>query len=98
MQQPDFSCVPSSLHALLSKQWERLQDICTDNADLLTGTVHKELLQVAMGSDFVVDQLVKYPQMLSELIESGVLDRAYQRDEYTKRLAVTIAKINLVLK
>lgn len=94
MQQPDLSLVPSSLHTLLNKQWERLADVLAENAGLLVGSITKDLLQVVVGSDFVVDQLVKYPQMLSELIEDGVLGRAYQSDEYVKRLAVTIAKID----
>lgn len=94
MQQPDLSLVPSSLHTLLNKQWERLADVLAENAGLLVGSITKDLLQVVVGSDFVVDQLVKDPQMLSELIEDGVLDLAYQSDEYVKRLAVTIAKID----
>ena len=94
MQQPDFSLVPSSLHTLLSKQWERLQGVLTENAALLVGAVQEDLLRVAMGSDFVVDQLIKYPHLLSELIADGVLDREYLSDEYAKRLAATIAEID----
>lgn len=94
MLQPDLSNVPSSLHPLVSKQWMRLSDVLELSSEKLTAPILQELATVVIGSDYLVDQLVRYPQMLSSLLEQGVLDRLYQPSEYQALLAEAMLLID----
>ncbi len=95
MLPPELPDLPSSLHALLAKQWARLSDVLASASDQqLTESVAQELTTVSIGSDYLVDQLVKYPQMLASLLESGVLERSYQQSEYKNRLAEAMVSID----
>jgi glutamate-ammonia-ligase adenylyltransferase len=94
MRQPDLSIVPSSLHVLLNKQWARLNTAVPLVVDTLAEVTVAELTRVVIGSDYVVDQLVKFPELLHSLVGTGVLDRDYPRHEYSKLLSVELAKID----
>ena len=94
MLTPDLNNLPSSLHALLAKQWDRLNDVLASTSQQLTGSAVQELAKVAIGSDYLVDQLVRYPQMLASLLDSAVLDRPYQPAEYKSRLAEAMLSID----
>ncbi|WP_372738010.1 bifunctional [glutamate--ammonia ligase]-adenylyl-L-tyrosine phosphorylase/[glutamate--ammonia-ligase] adenylyltransferase [Neptunomonas sp.] len=94
MIQPDLPNLPSSLQTLLAKQWDRLSDVLASTAKQLTDSVQQELAKVAIGSDYLVDQLIRYPQLLASLLDSGVLDRPYQPSEYKSRLAEAMLSID----
>ncbi|SFF84426.1 bifunctional [glutamate--ammonia ligase]-adenylyl-L-tyrosine phosphorylase/[glutamate--ammonia-ligase] adenylyltransferase [Neptunomonas qingdaonensis] len=94
MIQPDLPNLSSSLQTLLAKQWDRLGDVLASTEKQLTDSVQQELAKVAIGSDYLVDQLIRYPQLLASLLDSGVLDRPYQPSEYKSRLAEAMLSID----
>ena len=68
MQSPDFSGVPESLHEALATAWQRFQEAGGKLPDELAG----ELARVWAGSDYVAEQMRRYPDM-TDWLASGVL-------------------------
>lgn len=83
---PDVSQYPADFHELLQHQYSRLAEALGDRSGLLVEAESHELGKVIIGSDFVVDQLVRHPHFLSDLLESDTLDRTYKHDDYRQRL------------
>ncbi len=92
MNQPNVPLVPQELLPLVEKQWQCLEPIIAECK--LDPPVADELIRVAIGSDFVVDQLTRYPQLLSDLIESGDLYKAYADGDYVARIRDAIGLID----
>jgi glutamate-ammonia-ligase adenylyltransferase len=91
MYQPNLSEIPQGLHALVGKQWQKLEAVLAEcQAD---AAMYDELVNVLIGSDFVVDQLTRYSTLLNDLLSSGDIEIAYKETDYEHRIGEAIREI-----
>lgn len=91
MYQPNLSEIPQGLHALVGKQWQKLEAVLAESqADT---AMYDELVKVVIGSDFVVDQLTRYSTLLNDLLSSGDIEVAYSEADYEHRIGEAIREI-----
>ncbi|MCJ8297531.1 MAG: bifunctional [glutamate--ammonia ligase]-adenylyl-L-tyrosine phosphorylase/[glutamate--ammonia-ligase] adenylyltransferase [Pseudomonadales bacterium] len=91
MYKAQLSNIPQPLHQYVQQQWLRLAESMQD-VELSTDQL-LALTRVVAGSDFVVEQLVRKPAMLAELIASKDLDNTYSPKAYALKLAELIAAV-----
>lgn len=85
---PSFvSSLPVPLHPLYNDLQTKLADLPCDPV------LSDELVQVALGSDFVLDQLLRKPDLLTDLHQSGDLKRLYEPDTYTRLFQAALVDV-----
>lgn len=85
--------VPEVLHALLQANLIRTEAAVSalqSEPDWLVPQLQRTLV----GSDFVAEQLQRHSEWLSQLVDSGDLQRAYAVDEYAERLQALLDPID----
>ncbi len=91
MHLPDLNAVPASLQQHVLDQWPRLE-VCLQNLTL-TAEQLAGLVKVVVGSDFLVEQLQRKPEMLADLIASDALDVEYPADHYSIKLSALLTNV-----
>ncbi len=98
--QPDCSGLPEELRALVEQAWGRFSEAagdCVTHLDAectLPEAFASELARVWAGSDFVVDTCCRDPACLFDLLISGDLFRAYEPDEYARRIGALLDDVD----
>ncbi|MCW8983307.1 MAG: bifunctional glutamine synthetase adenylyltransferase/deadenyltransferase, partial [Gammaproteobacteria bacterium] len=85
--------LPEILREGVSQTWNHLCEAACSDEPVQSGSRLSELIAVLASSKFISQQFQRKPDLLSELIESGDLDRPYLRDELTQRLSTSIAEV-----
>jgi glutamate-ammonia-ligase adenylyltransferase len=92
MQQPQLELIPEQLHRFIEQQWGALssvfEQITLDEKQLI------ELTNVVAGSDFVVEQLTKNPNILAQLLVSNDLYTAYDQQVYSGKLKQRLGDVS----
>ena len=87
---------PDSVQPALQPNLDRLQDAFAE-ADLMAAVAAldtqtlRQLEACVLASDYVVDQLVRYPRLLLQLVDSGDLLSRYGNDRYRSALQTQLA-------
>lgn len=87
---------PDSVQPALQPNLDRLQDAFAE-ADLMAAVAAldtqtlRQLEACVLASDYVVDQLVRYPRLLLQLVDSGDLHSRYGNDRYRSALQTQLA-------
>ncbi|MGB1237870.1 MAG: bifunctional [glutamate--ammonia ligase]-adenylyl-L-tyrosine phosphorylase/[glutamate--ammonia-ligase] adenylyltransferase [Pseudomonadales bacterium] len=84
MYQVDLAQIPQPLHEYVTQQWQRLEPAFS-GVDMSVQQL-SQLSRLVAGSDFAVEQLVRRPQMLAQLIDSGDLNTLYRPNHYAQSL------------
>ena len=85
---PDsLSAIPEALQGRVRHHWQQFAGKVTGDASLIPPEREQELAKVLALSDFVGQALQRAPELLTELLASGDLEREYQATHYRKALA-----------
>jgi len=90
---PNLSIVPNSLHGLAEKQWEKLTPLLAEVESRWPTSRYDELLAVTVGSDFVVEQLMRHPEWGTSLCSVQQLDTCQSEDGYKDMTDQALANI-----
>ncbi len=90
--QPDLSNIPPSLISFTKQQWERIEPSLASVT--LAENEITALTKVVVGSDFVVEQFISKPTLLSELLSENGLFEPYSQAQYAQTLAKLIADVD----
>jgi len=87
---------PVHLQGRVTHHWECYLDSAEEAGlePLLNNDFLKVLCQVWAYSEFVAASCVSHPELFDELVHSGDLLVDYRVDEYSRKLAVSLAKVN----
>jgi len=77
--------LPESFRSSIEIQWQSIQDSGID-VSLIPPCVTESVAKVWACSDFVMQTCVRFPGLLSELVESGDLLESYSGDAYKKAI------------
>lgn len=94
-----FTHWPDSVAHHLEKQWQRLQEAFAEHAQAqqafaaLNDDLSEQFEKVIVASDYVVDQLVRFPQLLTELVTSEQLTQVYEQGEIRRQLKVLLQEV-----
>ena len=73
--------VPNTLSALAERVWERMEPIwlTLDDASKQSALLSKDaIIQVGLGSDFVVEQCERHPDWLQTIVTEHALEADWQ--------------------
>ncbi len=92
---PCFDGIPDSLQERLAQYWQDFQAASREQMGALKINVRqqRQLLQVWAGSDFVAKTCLQKPALVSDLMQSGDLDRTYDPGELMRRAATVFANV-----
>lgn len=79
--QPVLENIPAQLHPHLLESWEKISPALV-LLDQTPQWLASELSTVLIGSDFVRDQLMRHPEWLQRLQQSGDLEQACSEQQY----------------
>jgi len=88
---------PEPVQPLLQTQLQRLQEALAE-AELpplqqLDATLCRELEDCLLASDYVAEQLIRHPEMLSALVASGELHQSFSAHHYQSSLSERLANV-----
>ena len=90
---PSFSALSPLLQEQAERQWQRLIELAPDYG-VLPEPIRHTLLTLLGLSDFVADSLFKQPELLTELLASGDLERAERWPAYQSDLSALLAEVS----
>ncbi|MGL5117838.1 MAG: bifunctional [glutamate--ammonia ligase]-adenylyl-L-tyrosine phosphorylase/[glutamate--ammonia-ligase] adenylyltransferase, partial [Plesiomonas shigelloides] len=90
---PSFSALSPLLQEQAERQWQRLVELAPDYGSL-PEPVRQMLLTLLGLSDFVADSLFKQPELLTELLASGDLERTERWPAYQHDLTALLAEVS----
>ncbi len=79
-----LSSIPESLRGRVEHHWQQLVEKCGEF--VIPSERHVEVATVLALSDFVAQALIRDPQLLPDLMQSGDLWRSYTEGEYPQAL------------
>ncbi len=90
---PSFSALSPLLQEQAERQWQRLIELAPDYGNQ-PEPVRQTLLTLLGLSDFVADSLFKQPELLTELLASGDLERSERWPAYQRDLTALLAEVS----
>lgn len=91
MYRPALDNMVPALHRHIEKQWLRIADALAQA--MLTEQQLIELTKVVVGSDYVVEQFISKPQLLMQLVQSGVFEAEQDAGSYGQTLGQLLHSI-----
>jgi glutamate-ammonia-ligase adenylyltransferase len=88
----ELNALPPLIRPVVEKNIIRFSEACESVAEVgerinaLTELRRQEIIRLFVGSDFCAEQLIRYPALFVELLDSGDCWRSYADDEYRIRL------------
>ncbi|MCG8671607.1 MAG: bifunctional [glutamate--ammonia ligase]-adenylyl-L-tyrosine phosphorylase/[glutamate--ammonia-ligase] adenylyltransferase [Pseudomonadales bacterium] len=95
-----FTNWPDSVAQHLNNQWQRLSDAFASSPDLkdslqeAVALPNNQLEQVMVASDYVVDQLVRFPELLAALMDSDALQSTYKAGDIRSLLQTQLEEVS----
>lgn len=86
--------IPEILRDGVAQVWRDLEESAENDLPIQNDNQLAELFTVLASSKFISQQFQRKPELFSELVASGDLDRPYARGELNQRLTALIADID----
>ncbi|MGB0466466.1 MAG: bifunctional [glutamate--ammonia ligase]-adenylyl-L-tyrosine phosphorylase/[glutamate--ammonia-ligase] adenylyltransferase [Pontibacterium sp.] len=93
MSTPLISQTPTLLKPVLEQNWQQFEEKL-DSLEIKPTELLEELSRVALGSDFVSEQLGRSPTLLADLLGSEDLVRTYPDTYYAQALTERLAVVD----
>ncbi len=84
---------PPLLQEQAERQWQRLIELAPDYG-ALPDTIRQTLLTLLGLSDFVSDSLIKQPELVTQILASGDLERSERWPAYQRDLTALLAEVD----
>ena len=82
-----LSAIPAALRGRVEHHWQQLSEKLGEETPINTAEREQEAARVLALSDFVAQSLSREPALLSDLYDSGDLQRKYDKQHYAQALA-----------